>query len=115
MAWYNNDFWDEKPKKQRKKAAEPELETENLEPEVKEQPTEPEPEPEVTPKTKPETPKTTPETTPNKEGADFLHQPKPMPEVLVKKRKIKAKIENTKPQITLDVLLQSGIEKTEKE
>lgn len=113
MAWYNNDFWDEKPKKQRKKAAEPELETENLEPEVKEQPTEPEPE--VTPKTKPETPKTTPETTPNKEGADFLHQPKPMPEVLVKKRKIKAKIENTKPQITLDVLLQSGIEKTEKE
>lgn len=90
MAWYNNDFWDEKPKKQRKKAAEPELETENLEPEVKEQPTEPEPE--VTPKTKPETPKTTPETTPNKEGADFLHQPKPMPEVLVKKRKIKAKI-----------------------
>ena len=113
MAWYNNDFWDDKPKKQRKKAAEPEAETEDLELEVKEQPTKPEPE--STPKTTPEsTPKTTSESTPNKEGSDFLREPQPMPEVLVKKRKRKPD-GSIKPQITLDGPQETGIKETKKE
>ena len=121
MAWYNNDFWDDKPKKQRKKAAEPEAETEDLELEVKEQPTKPEPEstpkttPESTPKTTPEsTPKTTSESTPNKEGSDFLREPQPMPEVLVKKRKRKPD-GSIKPLITSDAPQETGIKETKKE